>query len=132
MGADLGGARPAGEIRIGLGFGNAGDVPFDAHLAAEGIPVQKQRRAWIRLELLALPARRVRVEDDALLVELLQEHHAHRGCTVHRRRRERARLRHSHRDGGVGEPAQERRERIVRVEVGAPQRAFALAHEIKD
>ena len=54
------------------------------------------------------------------------------GRTVHRRRRERARLRHPHRDAGLGEPAQERHERIVRVEIGTPQRAFALAHEIRD
>ncbi len=116
---DLRVAGPAGEICVGLRRRDVLDASLDANLPAERIPVEEERSARVLLELASLAARRMRVEHETRVVEALDEHHAHRRCTVCARRRERRRLRHAHGANCILEPPAELDDRIV-IQVGAP------------
>src|SRR5581483_5793461 len=60
--------RPRGEVRVRLGIGDPGDGALDAHLAAERLPVEEERRARVLRQLLPFAARVVREEDDPVLL----------------------------------------------------------------
>src|SRR5919204_3220393 len=81
----LRGTRPRVEVRVALFSRNALDGSFDSHLASERIPVEEQCRARVASELVTLPALVTGVEDEAVGVESLQEHHAHGRSAVARR-----------------------------------------------
>jgi hypothetical protein len=68
-------------------------------------------------------------EDEAVLVRLLQQHHAHGRRARRRGGRERHRLRHPHDLARLREPALERAQRVG-VEILSPQRP--VSHEIND
>ena len=65
-----------------------------AHLALERRPVEDEGGARIRRQLAGLPAAEVRVEDEAAVVDALEQHdpRARRAAHVHRRERQRGRL----------------------------------------
>src|SRR5439155_6739185 len=100
------------------------------NLPPERRPVEEERRARVRLELATLARRVVRVEDEASLVEALEQHHADRWRSVRRRSRERRRL--GCLDGGARlcEPDAELLERIGG-EVAAPELAHSLEPRAK-
>src|SRR5262249_9041845 len=82
-------AWPRGEVGHGLGFGDQLDGPLDANLAAERLPVEGERRTRVEGELRSLATVVVRVEDEAALVERLQQNEANGRPSVRSRRRER-------------------------------------------
>ncbi len=90
--------------------------PFDAHLPAQALPVEQQRRIGILRDLAPLAAFGVGVEHESVRSVALQQHHPHRRTPSLRRRGQRhgvgvvrlARLR-------LGEP---RIEQLERVRVG--------------
>ena len=90
--AELAAAGAPARVRLGLLAETRVDRPLDADLAAERLPVEQQRRARVRDELAALAAAVVREEDEAALVERLQQDHPQRRRAVGRRGRERHRL----------------------------------------
>ena len=112
-GADLAAAGAGGEIGVGLLGRGRRYRPFDAHLATQRLPVEQQRRLGLGQQVRALAAFSVGVEDEALGVVALQQHHAHR------RRAVRPDRGHAHGRGIVGlafgrffVPFAEKRQRI--------------------
>src|SRR5262245_10997507 len=75
-GADAAFARTGGEIFICLGGRHLFDRAAQAHLPAQGFPMEAQGRLGRRGEFLALAALIVRIENEAPLVIILKEHHA--------------------------------------------------------
>jgi mannose-6-phosphate isomerase-like protein (cupin superfamily) len=122
--ADASAGRPRLEIRVGLRRRNPFDATLDPDLAPERIPVEEQRRARVLLELATLAARVVREEDQPVLVEALQEHHADRRRARGVRGGDRHRFGRAHGAGRLVEPARELALRIG-VQVGAAERAVA-------
>src|SRR5207249_6835688 len=88
-GCQLCAPRPGSEVGNRLGGAYLLDGALDPHLPTRLRPVEEQRRARVLGELSALPALVVREEDEAALVDALQEHHPRRRGAVARRRRER-------------------------------------------
>ena len=93
------------------------DAALDAHLAAKLPPVQRERSARVRAELVALARRAIREEREAMVVEPAQEDDACGRTSVRRRGRERHRERlsgrrrwHRRAIGGAGR-ADRRRDR---------------------
>ena len=126
--ADLRAARARAEVRIGLGFRDALDRPFDAHLPPERVPVEEERRPRVRRELGALAALVAGEEDEASLVEALQQHHAHGRPSVARRGREGHRLGGAHsRRPGLLEPGGELAQRVG-IDRGLVEGALAGIH----
>src|SRR5437867_3677294 len=108
---------PACEILVGLRRRHPRDAALDAHLALQLRPAEKQHRLRVFLELTALAAAVVRVEDEAERVEALQQHGTRRRTPLFRGGRERHRVGQSYTGlQGLVEPAAELRERI-RVEI---------------
>src|SRR5882672_618354 len=81
-GADLAAAGAGGEIGIGLLGRGRRYRPFQAHLATQRFPVKQQCRLGLRQQVQALAAFSVGVEDEAVGIVALQEHHAQRRCAV--------------------------------------------------
>src|SRR5664279_5115379 len=77
--ADLTRVRTRGEVCIRLGVGDGLDVAFDANLRPERRPVKAQRGARRGDQLASLAAVHVRVEDEAALVDVLEEDDANGG-----------------------------------------------------
>ena len=75
VGADL--ARPvaAGVVLIGLFVAGPGDGSLDTDLAAQGLPVEEQRRLGVGVQIVTLTAVVVRVEHKAVLPPRLEEDH---------------------------------------------------------
>src|SRR5205807_467176 len=127
--ADLGTARARPEVRLRLGLRYPLDRALDSHLAPERVPVEQERGARVLRQLSALPALVPGEEDEAALVELLQQHHPHRRAAVAGGRRD------GHGFGspdsglpGLLEPERELAKRVG-IEVGLEERAVALHRE---
>src|SRR5436190_2121143 len=125
MRADPAAVRPRREVLVRFLRRHARDRAFDADLAPEGVPVDEERRARVRLELPALAARVVRVEDEPLLVEALEQHHPQGRLPLARRGRERRRLGRAHDGPRLLEPALELPQRVG-VQLAPPQRHLPL------
>jgi len=69
--------RGAAIIFVGFRIGDALTGPRTRTAARQALPMEQQRRLHAAGELAALGARGVGVEDEAALIEPLQEHHAH-------------------------------------------------------
>ena len=65
-------------ILVGLGVAHGFDRAFDADLPSQGFPVEAQGGVGIFGKLHALAAFEVGVEDEAPIVDSLQEDHANR------------------------------------------------------
>ena len=81
-GADLGGARAAGEIGIGFRGADRLHRPAQPHLAPQRFPVERKARLGVVGEFAPLLAAVVAVEDEAALVEPLEQHHPDIGQPV--------------------------------------------------
>src|SRR5262249_37715582 len=77
-GADLAGLGAAVEIGVGFGVGDALDLALDPHLAPQRLPMEAESRLLLAADLSTLPALILGVEDEALVVMALQQHHADR------------------------------------------------------
>src|SRR5215471_8573714 len=77
--ADLGRARAACEIGVGLCRAHACHCAAQADLAAQGFPVKSKAGPGVCGQFAALPAAVVGIEHEAALVEALEQHHAHIG-----------------------------------------------------
>src|SRR5262249_45083907 len=64
-GADLAAARSRCEVGVGLLRHDLRDRPFEANLAPQRLPVKQQRSLGVRVQLLALAAVAVRIENEA-------------------------------------------------------------------
>ena len=84
-GADLTLARARGEVGVGLAVGHGNGAAVDAHLARERRPVDAEDHLGPRGDLAGLLAAEVREEDEAALVDVLDQHDA--APTAGRRRR---------------------------------------------
>src|SRR6266849_6471974 len=73
---ELGPVWPCSEVRVRVAGRHPGDDALDADLPAELVPVEAERRTWVRPQLEALPALVARVEQEAVLASSLQEHEA--------------------------------------------------------
>ena len=71
--ADLAAARARREVRVRLGVAHRLRGALDAHLHLERLPVEAQRGALRRQQLAPLSALVVRVEDEAALVDVLEQ-----------------------------------------------------------
>ena len=82
--AQLAAARARGEVGIGLRVVDDFDLALDPHLHAQhhARPVEQQRGVRIGLQLAALAAVEVRVEDEAARVVRLQQHGARGGAAL--------------------------------------------------
>src|SRR5690606_23622092 len=85
-------ARARARVRLRLLARDARHRPLDAHLPAELLPVEEQRRLRVRLQLAALAAAVVREEDEPALVVALEQDHPDAGRALRGRGRERHRL----------------------------------------
>lgn len=81
-GADPAAARTRAIILVRLLLGDLDDVAADAHLTAQGFPVEAHGGLAGPEKLLALGALEIRVEHETALVEIFQQHHAHIGQAV--------------------------------------------------
>src|SRR6266850_3974310 len=81
-GADLAAAIAGREIGVGLSGRNRRHRTFQADLPAQRLPVKQQRRLGMGLQVQALAAFRVGVDDETRGVVAFQEDHADRGRAV--------------------------------------------------
>src|SRR5262249_8941238 len=81
-GAELALAGPAREVRVRFLLGHVLDGTLDAHLLAEIRVVDAERGAGVLLELVALAAGAIGVEDEAARVEGLEKDDANRWSAV--------------------------------------------------
>src|SRR6478609_2194477 len=106
------------------------DRPLDSHLPAQRVPIEEQRATWIGVEFVTLATGVVRVEDEATVVEALDQHHANRRRAVERRRGERRGLRHPDASSlSVPKPDAELTQRAW-VDVLLAQRLAVIGHGI--
>src|SRR5580698_9337299 len=80
--ADLAASRTAVEVAVGSFLGESGNGAFDAHLAAQGFPVEAECRARVFSQLTALLALFVGEEAEAFFSDTLGENHAHARCAA--------------------------------------------------
>ena len=71
-----------GEIGVGLVVADGLHGAADPHLPAQRLPVEAHRGLPGGEDLPALAALEIRVEDEALRVEALEQHHAHVGQAI--------------------------------------------------
>src|SRR4051812_23211900 len=65
--------RPRGEVRVGIGGADFLDPPFNAYLSLELGPHEHEARGAIRIQLAALAAAIVRIENKALALDPLKK-----------------------------------------------------------
>jgi hypothetical protein len=92
-GADLALPRPRREIGVGLRRRDGLHRSLDTDLAEQRLPVEAQRRPGMRREVPSLAALGIGVEDEAALVDALQQHDAGRRPAILADRRQRHRMR---------------------------------------
>ena len=90
--AELGVAAAAREITVCLLIAHLLDRPFDTHLAAQRLPMEKKSGSRIFRDLATLGAFVVGVEDEAVSPMALQEHHSDRRLAIRAGRRKRHRF----------------------------------------
>src|SRR5829696_6128598 len=93
-GAELTTSRPRPEVLRRLAFAHLLDAALDANLSSQRLPVENERGPRVHLELATFPALVVRVEDEAVRLEAMQEDDSGRGPSIRRRGRQRHGLRH--------------------------------------
>jgi len=114
-GAKLTAARTCPEVLRRLLLAYALDAAFDANLPSQGMPVEHERSLRVSLELATFPALVVRVEDEAVLVDAMQEDDPGGGPSVRIRSRQSHRLGHRQaKSPSLVEPCSELLHRIVR------------------
>jgi hypothetical protein len=113
-GADLRHARAGGEIAVRLIRRDRLDTSAQPDLALQRLPIERQRRLRRCAQFPALHAVDVRVEDEAALVEALQQDHARIGQSVAIDGRQRHGVRIDRlRPFGLGEPGREQAQRLI-------------------
>src|SRR5205085_434834 len=80
--ADLATSGSAREVSVGFLVRDGRHTALNAHLALQWLPVKAHRCLSAREELASLPALVVRVEDEALFVDALQQENAHRRLSI--------------------------------------------------
>src|SRR5690606_14553245 len=78
-GADLAAAGARGEICVRLLVAHALDAALHPHLLLQDRPVEAEARLAPHVELPRLAAAQVRADDEAALVDTLEQDHPHRG-----------------------------------------------------
>jgi hypothetical protein len=107
-------ARPGRPVGIGLRRGDFLDASLDPDLPALALPVERERRARIAVQLAPLAASGVGEEHKAALVDSLQENEPHGCLSIARRCRKGHRLIVGNSQApGVIEPTDELRNRVV-------------------
>ena len=81
-GAELAEPLTRREIRIRFGRTDGLDPTIDPHLAPEFRPVQAERRARIGAQVVGLRAFKIGVEDKAVRIGVLEQHHPHARATA--------------------------------------------------
>jgi hypothetical protein len=123
--------RAAAVVRLRILTARALDGPFDADLATDLAPVEEQRRPRVRRHLFALAAAVVGVEDEAALVDALEQHHPHGGRPGRICGGQCHRLGERRRVPRLAEPGLELPERI-RVQVALVHRLSTLRHRLRE
>src|SRR5215210_9249668 len=114
-GAKLTAARTCPEVLRRLLLAHALDAAFEANLPAQGLPVEDERGPRVRLEVATFPAFVVCVEDEAVIVDSVQENDPGRGSSVRIRGRQSHGLGHRQaKSPSLVEPCSELLHRVVR------------------